>query len=131
MIQNRNITASPLAVLDKWFIISATKWTLPKANNETILPNNKNVGAPGGCPTSSLYEQEINSPQSQKLAVGSEVRKNTVMAVKPTSQPKIVLIVLKFFMVIFMFQPTKIEKIFYIKSKIMLNVDCDDNENWI
>ena len=30
-------------------------------------------GAPGGCPTSSLNADEINSPQSQKLAVGSIV----------------------------------------------------------
>ncbi len=27
-------------------------------------------GAPGGWPTSNLYAEEINSPQSQKLAVG-------------------------------------------------------------
>jgi hypothetical protein len=30
-------------------------------------------GAPGGCPTSSLYPVVINSGQSQKLAVGSMV----------------------------------------------------------
>ena len=68
MIQNRNITANPLAVPDKKFINRATICTSPNDNNEINLPNNKKVGAPGGCPTSSLYEQEINSPQSQKLA---------------------------------------------------------------
>ena len=30
-------------------------------------------GAPGGCPTMSLSAQAMNSPQSQKLAVGSMV----------------------------------------------------------
>ncbi len=31
------------------------------------------VGFPGGCPTSSLYEDAMNSPQSQNDAVGSMV----------------------------------------------------------
>ena len=94
MIQKRNITANPLAVPDKKLISLATMWTSPNENNEINLPSNKNVGAPGGCPTSSLYEQEINSPQSQKLAVGSDVRKKMVIAVKPTSQPKTLLMIL-------------------------------------
>ena len=97
MIQKRNITAKPLAVPDKKFINLATTCTLPNDNKEIKRPSNKNVGAPGGCPTSSLYEQEINSPQSQKLAEGSDVRKKIVIAVKPTSQPKTVFINLKFF----------------------------------
>ena len=32
-----------------------------------------NTGFPGGCPTSSLYDEAMNSPQSQKDAVGSMV----------------------------------------------------------
>ena len=32
-----------------------------------------NTGFPGGCPTSSLYDDAMNSPQSQKEAVGSMV----------------------------------------------------------
>ena len=32
-----------------------------------------NIGLPGGCPTSSLKPCEMNSGQSQKLAVGSIV----------------------------------------------------------
>ena len=32
-----------------------------------------NIGFPGGCPTSSLYDEAMNSPQSQKEAVGSIV----------------------------------------------------------
>jgi len=39
-----------------------------------LAVNIKN-GAPGGCPTSSLKAEEMNSPQSQKLAVGSIVIK--------------------------------------------------------
>ncbi len=31
-------------------------------------------GAPGGCPTSNLYEVAVNSMQSHQLAVGSVVR---------------------------------------------------------
>ena len=34
-----------------------------------------NTGFPGGCPTSSRYEDAMNSPQSQKEAVGSIVRR--------------------------------------------------------
>ncbi len=94
VIQKRNITASPLTIFERKLIILATMWTSPNDNNEINLPISKKLGAPGGCPTSSLYEQEINSPQSQKLAVGSEVRKKMVIAVKPTSQPKTVLMVL-------------------------------------
>ena len=32
-----------------------------------------NIGFPGGCPTSSLYDEAMNSPQSQNEAVGSMV----------------------------------------------------------
>lgn len=32
-----------------------------------------NIGFPGGCPTSSLYDDAMNSPQSQNEAVGSMV----------------------------------------------------------
>ncbi len=34
-----------------------------------------NTGFPGGCPTSSLYDDAMNSPQSQKEAVGSIVER--------------------------------------------------------
>ena len=34
-----------------------------------------NTGFPGGCPTSSLYDDAINSPQSQNDAVGSIVER--------------------------------------------------------
>lgn len=38
-------------------------------------PTMRNKGAPGGCGTASLYEQAINSPQSQKDTVGAIVKK--------------------------------------------------------
>ena len=41
--------------------------------NEKSLPKSINNGAPGGWPTSNLYDVAINSPQSQKLDVGSIV----------------------------------------------------------
>src|SRR5574344_865014 len=34
-----------------------------------------NTGFPGGCPTSNLYDEAMNSPQSQKDAVGSSVER--------------------------------------------------------
>ena len=43
----------------------------PKMVN--ILAISWNIGFPGGCPTSSLYDDAMNSPQSQKEAVGSIV----------------------------------------------------------
>jgi hypothetical protein len=45
------------------------------ANIEKKRANSWNTGFPGGCPTSSLYEEAMNSPQSQKEAVGSIVRR--------------------------------------------------------
>ena len=44
-----------------------------EANCVNKLAVNMKKGAPGGWPTSNLYAEEINSPQSQKLAVGSIV----------------------------------------------------------
>ena len=49
--------------------------------------NNMKNGAPGGWPTSSLYAEAMNSPQSQKLAVGSTVKKYTSVATAHTAQP--------------------------------------------
>ena len=45
------------------------------ANWVNRFATNMKKGAPGGCPTSSLNAEEMNSPQSQKLAVGSIVIK--------------------------------------------------------
>ena len=50
------------------------------------------IGAPGGCPTSSLKADVMNSPQSQKLAVGSMVTRYTTAAMTNMTQPVMLLI---------------------------------------
>lgn len=45
------------------------------ARIDIILPNSRKRGAPGGWVTSNSFEQAINSPQSQKLAVGATVNR--------------------------------------------------------
>ena len=44
-------------------------------------------GAPGGCPTSSLYAAVMYSPQSHRLAVSSIVKRYTSEAIANTAQP--------------------------------------------
>ena len=43
--------------------------------SENTLPTIKYNGDPGGCGTPKIYEQAINSPQSQKEVVGAIVLK--------------------------------------------------------
>jgi hypothetical protein len=47
----------------------------PSENIVKKRANSWNTGFPGGCPTSSLYDDAINSPQSQKDADGSIVER--------------------------------------------------------
>ena len=47
----------------------------PEAKLMKNLAASMKIGLPGGCPTSNLLPWAINSPQSQKLAVGSMVRR--------------------------------------------------------
>ena len=54
-------------------------------------------GAPGGCPTSNLKADEMNSPQSQKLPVGSMVDRYVNAATRKTSHPVTLSISLKCF----------------------------------
>jgi hypothetical protein len=68
------------------FTVKATLEGSP-AKSVKNRPINMKKGAPGGCPTSNLYDAEINSPQSQKLVVGSRVRVYTTAAIKKASQP--------------------------------------------
>ena len=70
--QKRNRIVAALASADIELIIMATCAGLGAkiANRREIIMNR---GAPGGCPTSSLYEVAMNSLQSQRLAVGSIV----------------------------------------------------------
>ena len=79
------------------FTQKATLVKSEPANNENILPSNKNKGAPGGCGTWSLKAQAINSPQSQKEAVGSTVVVKTNKEMAKTTQPVRSLILLKLF----------------------------------
>ena len=58
-------------------------------NCEKMLAVSIKNGAPGGCPISSLYPVEINSGQSQKLAVGSMVEQYTKAAMAKASHPMI------------------------------------------
>jgi hypothetical protein len=71
-------------------------------------------GAPGGCPTSSLKAVVMNSPQSQKLAVGSMVSRYVMEAIAHTTQPVILLIFLKFINVVIniYFRPAKVPDFF-------------------
>jgi hypothetical protein len=73
IVQKRNIMVKAENEADIKLIMYATLVVSPKAKLEKKFPSNKNVGAPGGCPTCSLYAVAIYSPQSQKLVVGSSV----------------------------------------------------------
>mgnify|MGYP006293748141 CR=1 FL=1 len=64
----------------------------PPAKREKNLPSIIKKGAPGGCPTMSLYAEAMYSPQSQKLTVGSTPNRYTVAAIKNTIQPVVRLI---------------------------------------
>jgi hypothetical protein len=88
-----------LANADSILIIMATFVTSLPANWEKKFAKIIKKGAPGGCPTSNLNAVAINSPQSQKLVVGSMVNVYTVVAIKKTIQPEILLKRLYFFIV--------------------------------
>ena len=72
ILQKRNKIVRPLKRADIVLTITATLEG-SEANCVNKLAVNMKKGAPGGWPTSNLYAEEINSPQSQKLAVGSIV----------------------------------------------------------
>jgi hypothetical protein len=59
------------------------------------LAININKGAPGGCGISNLYALDINSPQSQKLAVASIVDKYVKVAIANIAHPVRLLMRLK------------------------------------
>ena len=75
MVQKRKSIVKALAKAESMFTIIATLEVSPPAKREKNLPSKRKKGAPGGWPTSSLKEQRMNSPQSQKLTVGSIVRR--------------------------------------------------------
>jgi hypothetical protein len=88
-----------LAKPDIALTIMAALVTSPPAkkvkNRDMII----NIGAPGGCPTCSLYAEAINSPQSQKLVVGSMVKRYTIAAIRKITHPLIRLTILKLLIV--------------------------------
>ena len=73
MLQYRNNMVNDDDRADMVLIMRATRAVSPKAKSEKKRPSIWNRGAPGGWPTCSLKAVAIYSPQSQKLAVGSEV----------------------------------------------------------
>ena len=73
MVQNKNMMVKALANADIELTSLAASVGPPKrVKNRPIIIKS---GAPGGCPTSNLNDVVINSPQSQKLTVGSMVSK--------------------------------------------------------
>ena len=74
MIQNKNSTVNALASAERELIASAT-YCVEGAKSDAMRPSNMKSGAPGGCPTWSLNAVAMNSPQSQRLTVGSSVNR--------------------------------------------------------
>ena len=74
MVQKRNRIVNAEANAERAFTHIAT-WAVSLAKSEKKCPRSIKNGAPGGCPTSNLCALTINSPQSQKEAVGSIVKR--------------------------------------------------------
>lgn len=74
MDQNKNKDEKAEDKTETIFTQKATWVTSDPAKRENIRPTKRKNGAPGGCGTINLYETAINSPQSQKLPVGSTVK---------------------------------------------------------
>lgn len=71
MVQNKNKIVNELLRAEREFANTAAVAGVAKIIKNRARSMKK--GAPGGWPTSSLYAEAMNSPQSQKLAVGSMV----------------------------------------------------------
>jgi hypothetical protein len=69
-----NRMQNALAVHDIRFEVNPTHSVLPSESIVKSLITIIKNGAPGGCPTSSLYDVAVNSIQSHQLAVDSQVR---------------------------------------------------------
>jgi hypothetical protein len=96
MVQNKKSIVNALASADIELTIAATLVTSPPAKNVKNLASTIKTWLPGGCPISSLYAEAMNSPQSQRLAVGSIVRRYVIAAITKTIHPVILLINLNF-----------------------------------
>ena len=71
MLQKRNKMVNELLRCRER--ISEDRGRLRRGENHQETGEEHEEGGPGGCPTSSLNADAMNSPQSQKLAVGSMV----------------------------------------------------------
>jgi hypothetical protein len=96
MVQKRNRIVKALASAERAFTHIAT-CVVSDANRLKKCPMSMKNGAPGGCPTSNFQAEEMNSPQSQKDAVGSIVRRYVAAAMAKTTHPHSVFHNLKFF----------------------------------
>jgi hypothetical protein len=70
-------------------LIAAGTYSAAGAKSDAKRANIIKSGAPGGCPTSNLYDVAINSLQSQRLVVGSMVSRYAIAATANTAQPTI------------------------------------------
>ena len=71
MVRYRNRMVS--ALMTAFMALTATAAPSPSLNRVQMRAKSWKVGFPGGWPTSSLYEDAMNSPQSQNDAEGSMV----------------------------------------------------------
>ena len=95
MVQNKNkivkALASALIILTAFAAVNGLS---PKSTINT-RPIITNKGAPGGCGICTLKQLLTNSPQSHKLPPASAVKMYTVAAIKNTTQPIKLLILVK------------------------------------
>ena len=96
IVQKRKRIVKALASAERALTHIAT-WVVSDANRLKKWPMSMKNGAPGGWPTSSFQAEEMNSPQSQKDAVGSIVRRYVAAAMAKTSHPQSLFHNLKFF----------------------------------
>src|SRR5699024_10818168 len=96
MVQKRNKIVIPLDTADiKLTLLAAVCGPAPVKMMKRRA-NIKKKGAPGGCGTCNLKALDMNSPQSQRLAVASLVEMKTIQAMMATIHPVMLLVFLKF-----------------------------------
>ena len=88
MVQNIKAMVNALAIQEATLTMKATD-EVSGANMEKKRLIIMKRGAPGGWPTSILYDVEINSAQSQRLADGSAERTYTSMDMAKAIHPVI------------------------------------------
>jgi hypothetical protein len=86
IVQNNSSIVAALSRADIVLTATAT-YSGPGAKLTKNRAASINIGLPGGWPISSLYPCEINSGQSQKLAVGSRVSRYVTAAMTNMSHP--------------------------------------------